>query len=356
MFIIVSQHYVVHGIRQSFNLSSASIWLDGGQFNKMLTSLFIPGGTIGVGIFFILTGYFMYQSSSYNIKRLLKLLSQVYFYALLLDIVFLVLKFSNIYCFPEFPTNQWVFTIINSFIPVTSGSSGWFTQTYFLLFLFIPVLNKELEKLNKTFSFVIVLVLCWGCWYIPLIFGFTYSKLQRAIFFYILGAFIKKTDICVKKWISFIMFWLLWFSFAYIDYKSVSLNISSHKSLNYIVQLVETAFIIPLAVFFAFSFFKNIELKSSKIINKIASTTFGIYLVHDSAFGRPLLWNFIFHVLDIQYDSFYFPLFAFLTILFVFISISILDLMRQWFIEKYWLTFINYRIRIYNEKKSQETN
>ena len=36
---------------------------------------------------------------------------------------------------------------------------------------------------------------------------------------------------------------------------------------------------------------KNIDIKNTETINKIASTTFGIYLVHENLFLRDIIWK-----------------------------------------------------------------
>lgn len=52
----------------------------------------------------------------------------------------------------------------------------------------------------------------------------------------------------------------------------------------------------PLAVLFsvfAFAFFKNINIKQSKIINTISATTFGVLLIHSNSDAmRIWLWRF----------------------------------------------------------------
>ena len=37
--------------------------------------------------------------------------------------------------------------------------------------------------------------------------------------------------------------------------------------------------------------FKNLKIKNNKMINKIAATTFGIYLVHDNIFLKEIIWK-----------------------------------------------------------------
>lgn len=198
MFMIVACHYCAHGIRHLLTPELSSIWLEGIQANRLFTSFLINGGDIGNGIFFLLTGYFMF-GKEYKIRRLVKLLGQVYFYAFFMILIFFVLRAFNIYKFSEFSSMSKLMLIINAIIPITSGS-WWFIQTYIILFLFIPVINGFLEKLNLK-SFIAVLCLIWVFWLLPKTIGFWYSNLQMAIFFYILGAGLKKSNLKINKFV-----------------------------------------------------------------------------------------------------------------------------------------------------------
>ena len=59
---------------------------------------------------------------------------------------------------------------------------------------------------------------------------------------------------------------------------------------------------------------------------------FGIYLIHDSFIGRPLIWYVLFNVTD-QYQSKYFPLMAFGTCMIVFVVCAMIDFLRIKLIE-----------------------
>ena len=351
MFMIVACHYCAHGIRHLLTPELSSIWLEGIQANRLFTSFLINGGDIGNGIFFLLTGYFMF-GKEYKIRRLVKLLGQVYFYAFFIILIFFVLRAFNIYKFSEFSSMSKLMLIINAIIPITSGS-WWFIQTYIILFLFIPVINGFLEKLNSK-SFIAVLCLIWVFWLLPKTIGFWYSNLQMAIFFYILGAGLKKSNLKINKFVYLISFCIIWGLLSLIDITSSHL-IDNTTMNNKILKMFYTAasmtILTPLAVVCLFEFFKNLNMKNHKLINIIASTTFGIYLIHDSSIGRTLICTKIFHCLDYQYNSVYFPLFAILTASLVFISCSIIDYLRQLFIEKRIISFMNKIIDSFTKEK-----
>ena len=165
-----------------------------------------------------------------------------------------------------------------------------------------------------------------------------------AIFFYLLGAVLKKTDFTINKWLSGIFFCIAWFLLTFIDIKESQIIKSENINemlIKVIYNGISVAILTPLAVIFLFEFCKGLKIGNCKIINTIASTTFGIYLIHDSSVGRQFIWNKIFHCLDYQYNSRYFPILAIATVLIVFVSCSILDLLRKVLFEKKTVKFLN---------------
>lgn len=344
MLMIVACHYSVHGIRHCLNPNMSMLWQNGIPFNKLFISFLTPGGDIGNGIFFMLTGYFMYKKE-YKLRRLVKLIIQVYFYAILLLLSWLIIRFFHIYDFPELTAFSQALFFINALIPITSGA-WWFIQTYVVLFLFIPVINNLLDKLNSKF-FLLALIFVWVFWLVPKVFGFMYSYLQMSVFFYILGAWLKKSGFSINKWSSLFLFCAIWLVVSFLDMKNsqmLELGSRAEKLLRFIYVGLSTSVFTPFAVIFLFCFCKSLNIGNNNIINKIASTTFGIYLIHDSTVGRQFIWNKIFHCLDVQYESQCFPMIAIATILSVFLTCSAIDFLRQITVEKKLFDFINLKV------------
>lgn len=90
MLMIVFHHYQAHGIQMALNPAMAGAWLSGSLPHRLVTLLFEPGGAVGVGIFFMLTGFFMSQSA-WKPSRLKPLMAQTLFYSGSLFAVFLAL-------------------------------------------------------------------------------------------------------------------------------------------------------------------------------------------------------------------------------------------------------------------------
>lgn len=106
---------------------------------------------------------------------------------------------------------------------------------------------------------------------------------------------------------------------------------------NRIFIIAESCVSLPLFAFCFFRLFSSLKLGQRPFINKTASATFGVYLIHDSPFGRSLIWNHILKVSDVQFASRYFPLAAVLDIVLVFSVCVLIDVLRQKYAEPLYL-------------------
>lgn len=331
MFMIIGHHYSVHGIQHCLvaGISFKPDWLSGSFINRIFTDLLVPGGQIGVGIFFALTGYFMINKTP-KIEKILKLTITVFFYSLLLLFLYIVLKIFNIYSFHDYTKITSIPLVIGAFLPISSGS-WWFISAYFLLYLFIPIINKYLLKLNKV-GFFAVLLFMWAFWYSSSVFGYTYSSLQKALFFYSVGSYLRLYSSLKNKKLYILIFILMWLCFSvseYIRNENILVKVTFFRSF---LTLSETAIFTPVAIVSLVKFFGGLNISYNNLINKISSTTFGIYIIHDSTVGRTLIWDGIAKSLN-QYNSVFYPIYAVITILLVFVICSFVDLLRLKFIE-----------------------
>ncbi len=79
--------------------------------------------------------------------------------------------------------------------------------------------------------------------------------------------------------------------------------------------------------------FLKVKITYSPWINTIASTTFGIYLLHDNKLVMHYMWDHVFSTYQ-YYDSPLLPLYAVLIVAFVFVIGMCVDYLRLAFIEK----------------------
>lgn len=353
MIMIVGAHYAGHGIQQVLwgTLNSDYFWLNGSFVSKIYTLFLIPGGKVGVAIFFMLSGHFMVKSNV-NIKKILKLIIQIFYYSIFAYLLFLFVYYFKIYSFPEYIQNGNVITFtfkrfILMFIPI-STASWWFVTAYVALYLFIPLLNTFLLKFKKN-GFILFLLFFWLIWYsIESQMNAPFLILQKAIFFYSFGSFIKlflsqKLNTLVLFGICLLL-WLLFTTHLYLDtvLDNTNLLFEIYKLSH---DFISIAVFVPLISFFLFLLFKNINLGYNKYINNIAKTTLGVYLIHDSFSGRAVIWNFIIRPLN-HFQSNYYLLYSIISIITIFIICSIIDYIRIYFFEKKLLLFFE---SIYNK-------
>lgn len=95
--------------------------------------------------------------------------------------------------------------------------------------------------------------------------------------------------------------------------------------------------------------FLSFEFKND-MINKVAKTTFGIYLIHDSIFAREFIWHGILRIDTFWYNKVLFPIYAIVIIISAFLVCSIIDVFRIKLIEPKMIKFVDKKLQIFKEK------
>ena len=309
MLMIVAHHYAYYGVLHSEYGDNYQIWADGALLNKIATVLLVPGGEIGVACFFMITGFYMYKQNEVSLKKIIKIATEVYFYAIVTLIIYLFAKILG-YEFASISTAKQLMGIVRIiFIPNSSGS-WWYITAYIALIVLIPQINQIVSYLNTKGTYVLIFSL-WFFWYTVGKIGAPFYIFYRAVFFYIIGASlasqvikIAPTNLCTVLLISAAG----WASFAALEYAIAHLSVSTENvSLISIFsnscELVQTAISVPLSAIPLFVFFIQKEMGYCKTINSIASSTFGIYLLHSNSLITPFVWNYLFNVGKLQYTS-----------------------------------------------------
>ena len=123
MVLIVMHHFSVHG---SFPFTPDL------TFNKVFLQVFGLSGKAGVVAFVMITGYFM-VSSSFKLYKLGKLIGQIWFYSLAM---------LGVAMAPGLDTVTTRNTIL-AILPF--GYMSWFAQTFLVLYILTPVINRLLH-------------------------------------------------------------------------------------------------------------------------------------------------------------------------------------------------------------------
>ena len=107
--------------------------MGGATLNKFFTIFLMPGGRVGVALFFLISGYFQISKSTVSVKRVVE---ETIFYSIFLQVIALVLKIGSLG------------SVVRSFLPIASGS-WWYVSSYILLMLCSPAINEYFKKLNR---------------------------------------------------------------------------------------------------------------------------------------------------------------------------------------------------------------
>lgn len=326
MLLIIAHHYAVHG----FDLSASSFTL-----NEVTLQIISLGGKIGVNIFVFITGYFMINSR-FDAKKLLKLVLETTFYSVMIVCILGILSF------PGFSVKE----LIKSFLPVIF-STYWFATAYLFLYLLSPFLNKFIRSMDK-FTHLKLILLLTAIWCVlP---SFTdlapeYSNLGWFITLYLIAGFLRlyPMAICSKSKLNFILslcsFGLIILSVIVYDLIADRIffqktNIGHFGAMNNLLILI-----CSITLFYGFL---NVKVAHSTLINRIAQSTFGVYLIHDNYLLRPLLWEDIFRTRTFLHSNILI-LHAFLAIISVFLVCTLIDQIRIVCFEKPLFKIINRR-------------
>ena len=109
--------------------------------------------------------------------------------------------------------------------------------------------------------------------------------------------------------------------------------IENHYEQVFSYPFVLTRFPALLNAVLVFSFFKNLHIPYNKYLNKIASTTFGIYLVHENLLLNKIIWHRIFRLDNFTSSQWLFLAMLFATIV-TFATCSVIDIVRKKMLEK----------------------
>lgn len=344
MLMIIGSHLASHGVMHCLDQESAYIlWSEGTAINQLFSAALATGGIVGVALFFMLTGYFMIYNDKIKLERVF---CETFYYGIFAAILFAVSYLCG-YHYSEVSTeNLWGSILKRILIPVTGGS-WWFITVYVFLMLLHSLINKTANKFNEK-GFFFLLFITWVFWYS---FGYaldaSFFSIQQGIFFYLIGGYIRRFNIVEKvkkrKGVLILVIlaaMLLHTSILYAgNWLKIDLTLKKEVIRRFITAF-DTAIPIPAEATAIFLIFGSMDIKHNETINKIAATTFGVYLIHDSIYGRSLIWRGILKVDTFWYQSIFFPVSALCLVVVVFAVCSMIDLLRIKFIEPKMLKIV----------------
>ena len=269
-----------------------------------------------VNVFVLISGYFMQSAKTTGLKKAVDL--------------YLVMLFYNLSCFGiATATGQYPFSVrelIFAFFPFFTGLK-WFLETYMILLLIAPFINKLLNCLNKSSHgfLIFIQIMLFSIWpsflpSAPILDG-GYG-ITNFITLYFISSYIRKyisfPHTKKTRLISLAVFAASCSAIAVSSF----LPYFSQRAWDYcyIFNILASAAL--------FVFFLDLPKTNVKIVNAIAGTTFGVYILHSMLYFQPFIYHSILHT-ERYYNSEYQTLHFLLSIVLLFAVCAIIDYCRQ---------------------------
>lgn len=326
MCMIIFLHMLIHGVNgeivsfrngQSYEIS-------------LFESFFAIFCMVSVNCYVMISGYF---GIKINKKKLIKTYLPILFYSFFIALFFFITKKIN------------SAELLKSLFPV-SKVTYWFATCYIFLCIVSPILDSIIEKYYQEKRFYLLIAFFLVITWIPRVgnglrsvLGLSSFGFSQIVVSYVIGrcislleidsdsqVFIKTRKIFVQNKIYDFLFFIVCSLVSF----SVTAILFFITKKNYWFAL--SAYSSPMTIFasiFLFQFFKKLKLGHKKIINIFGSTTFGIYLIHENPYMRPVIYQF-FHAYDFKFSSLLIPYISLCTLV-VFIMGGGMDIIRQFF-------------------------
>lgn len=288
MLMIIVSHYTVHN-----GVTPSTLPLG---INRYLLEI-LELGNIGVIIFVMITGFFnVTRIEKINVKKIIKIYFQVVFYSLGIYIVFILLGIEKIS----------IITLLKSCLPIIF-KQYWFVTTYVILLLIMPYLNILIDKLSKEEYLKLLLLSILIVSVIPFLTtqDFASTEITQFILFYMLGGYLKKypPNVSKKCYYYLLIFTILMLlgSVLIFDVIGLKYNVFAKYSTYLFSRKSPVAILFSIGIM---GIFLNKNEFSNSLINKISSSTFGVYLLHDNNLIRKVLWTKVLRVpnyVDVSY-------------------------------------------------------
>ena len=319
MCLIVAHHFVVNSglvpvITADFP-SSKSIFL----------IFFGWAGKTGINCFVLITGYFM-CTSKITLRKGLKLLLQVEFYKIIFFFFFVQMGYIEL-------THK---TLLKGIMPITSISDG-FVSCYLIFFCFIPFLNILIKGMNRR-QHQILLCLCLLTYSFPaqIFMEVNFNYVSWFMVIYLIASFFRlyppEWSNSTKRTGLAALVFLVLSLFCVWGWGEYCLLRGRGPSFFFFVADSNKPLAVATAVS-AFLFFKNIKIGYSKIINTIAASAFGVFLIHaNSDAMRQWLWKDTLNNVSHYDENIY--LHAFFSVAAIYVICTIIDFIRIQLFEK----------------------
>lgn len=335
MLMIVAHHYVVNS---GLGGADGVLMANPKSSNSLFLLLFGAWGKTGINCFLMITGFFMCKSEI-TVRKFLKLLLQVYLYKLLIFPVLLWTGYETI-------SFERIIKLLMPFWSISTGFVGCFI-VFYLTIPFWNILIKNMTK-QKHALLILLLMICYTILGSMPTFTIQFNYVTWFGIIYLIASYIRlyPQPLFERKqlwgWMSLISVVVALCSIILVN------HYSSHESINqthFFVADCNKIFAVLIAVC-SFLWFKNLNIKYSKVINAVGAATFGVLLIHaNSEAMRTWLWK---DTVDVV-GHFGLPLgqlvlFSIGVVLAVFIICNLIDQLRIATLEKWFFNWYDNKL------------
>jgi len=323
MLLIIIHHYVVNSGLVS---DGSPILADPMSGRSLFLLLLGAWGKTGINCFVLITGYFMCRSRI-SAQKFFKLYFEILFYFFAINSVFWITGYSSI-------NARELLAMLFPFAYVADG----FGTAYLLFFLCIPFLNALLQNMSQrmhaylllflfflyvvpgTVKFLCYLNMNYVSWFIVLYFLAAYVRMYPNRLFESTGFWGICSVICISLGALSVV-------------ACTWLGVRRGQFMTYYFMIDSNTFLAAATGFSTFLFFKNVKIPYNPVINKLASTCFGVLLLHaNSDAMRRWLWVDVLNNVGVYHKS-WMPVHAIGSTLTIFLICAGIDLLRQKYLE-----------------------
>lgn len=272
-----------------------------------------------INCFALISGYNNLNTKN-NYKKFLNLWISVLFYNILITFLFSLYFKQNLFSI------KLVFPILTD--------QYWYLTGYFVVFLFMPLLNAGIKNTNKiqlrnTLIILIALISTSSLGYTDsFLINNGYSPLWLIIL-YLLGGYIKEYN-PFEKYNKYIFFGIYILSNLFVFLSKICIETFFHNKgetndVNILINYISLPIII--ASITLFLFFKNLELKDIKIIKLLSKHAFFCYIIH----CNPIIWDLLKNsfVFCVNMSAYKIVLIAIFSAITIFLFCIIIDVIKN---------------------------
>lgn len=321
MLLVIAHHCVVHG--GAMGMDSCG--------NKVIASLVLPGGKIAFTCFVAISMWFLVDQS-FRGRRFIRAWLEVLFYSVLMAAVSVLLG-------AQLSGRDW----LGALLPIGGNTHG-FAATYLIFYLLLPLLSRAASGLSKKQVVWMILVLLYAQVVEPVLalLGLADTSLHPFTSEITLFALCYFISLYLRRWprqrrggpvapalVAFLT-WLLISALTIVQWMYPG---NAAPVLLSALAANESSILYIVGGFSLFLCFINLPPTSLPFINRLASATFGILLMHDSGFFRYILWGRIVDAPSWWYGNQYLVKLLFCSIA-IYLICSLVDVLRQRLLER----------------------